>query len=262
MSAACHFADVTEDMLMQWRTAHRRVLRRNAGQSAVHAWRICSRRLFALEELLAPDPRRRRGASLHGELHQAFHASGKLRDSQLSIRRLEQLALTYSAATRLARHLRQQLPRQRRRVVNRMRAVKPRALCRVITAWREPRAADFEQLARDRAVRRLTRAARLPYAVDGPHRTSRSLHLRRIRLKSLRYMGEICRAAGCKGGQSGWTFRKLTHLQSVLGEIVDIQVLLKNIEKYGRRHHRWRSGVSPLRAHLRNQRLRLIDRLP
>lgn len=256
-----HFAAVIDDTLGHWRAARRRVLRRNAGQSAVHAWRICSRQLFALEELLGPDKRRQPGPTLHDELHRAFHASGKLRDSQLAVPRLERLAPTYSAATKLARHLRRRLPGQRRQVLKRVRDVTPRRLRRTIKGWANLRAADFEQFARDRAVRRLARAVRPLVAANRVRWTTRSMHCQRIRLKSLRYMTKMCRAAGLIDGQSGLALRKLAVLQSALGDILDIQVLLKYIEEYGRRHNRWRREISPLRIHLQNQRQLLMNRL-
>jgi CHAD domain-containing protein len=259
--ARCHFAVLIGDTLKNWRAARQRVLRRNAARSAVHAWRICSRQLFALEALLAPNTPGTLGASLHNQLHRAFHHSGKLRDSQVAIPRLEQLALTYPAATRLARHLHRQLPRQRRHAVRRVRDVAPRALQATISAWGDPRTTDFDRIACDRSARRLARAARPPYMPGRAQQTTRSLHRWRIRLKSLRYMMEICRAAGCNAHLSGVTPRKLAGLQSALGEIMDIQVLLKCIEEYGQRHHRWRRQVAPLRAHLRYQRIRLVERL-
>jgi len=257
----CHFAALIDDTLNDWRAARQRVLRRDAGKSAVHAWRICSRQLFALEALLAPNTRGMRGASLHDQLHRAFHHSGKLRDSQLAIPRLEQLALAYPAAKRLARYLRRLLPRQRRHAVERVRDVAPRALQATMKAWGDPRTPDFDRIACARSARRVARAARLPHAPRSALQTTRSLHRRRIRLKSLRYMTEICRAAGCNAVLSGVTPRELANLQSALGEIMDIQVLLKYIEEYGQRHHRWRRQVAPLRAHLQQQRIRLVEGL-
>jgi CHAD domain-containing protein len=260
--ARWRFAAVIEGTLKEWRSARRRVLRRHAGKSAVHAWRICSRQLLALEQLLGPDAQKGRRASLSAELHRAFRASGKLRDSQLAIPRFEALALNYPPAAKLARHLRRQLPQQRQKVLRRVRSITPRKLRRLMKAWGNPRTMQFEHLARHRAVRRLAHAARLPTTPDLVRQTAPSLHRRRIHLKSLRYMTDLCRASGCDISQCRVPIGKMARLQSGLGEVMDIQVLLQHIEAYGRRHERWRSEAAPLRLHLRNHRRRLIGRLP
>lgn len=255
------FRLLMDDALKHWRKARRGVLRSHAGSSEVHRWRICTRRLCALEELLTPD--RKRSLRLHKALHKAFHASGKLRDTQLAIRQLKSLGARFSSATALARHLRSDISRQRHRATRRLHAVNTHRLRKIATMWLPQAGRDFERAARARAVRRMARADTRLHLTRA--RTPASIHRWRLRLKSLRYGQELCLAAGLRLAHSR-TPRRLARQQAMFGEVTDLQTLLDIIERHGRRHPHWRadSDSKALRKYLsrlRGQRLHAVLRL-
>jgi CHAD domain-containing protein len=228
--------------------------------SSVHAWRVSSRRLLALEQLLCPQATPRRGASLRRALHHAFRASGNLRDRQIAARELQRLTPRFPAAARLARHLRTRLPKHRRRVVRRIRDLKPRTLHGITAGWHGPSTRDsFEAVASARAARRLARARALAASTRRGNDTAASIHGQRIQLKLLRYMTEL---SGTPAGTSrdASTAKRLASRQGLLGQITDLQVLLKQIDRYGRRHRRWKLQAASLRRHLQDRRRQLLDR--
>jgi CHAD domain-containing protein len=255
-----NYTAAIEQTLTQWRDARRRVLRRHAGQSSVHAWRIAARRLFAIEQLLAPATATRRNATVRKTLRGAFDASGKLRDTQLAICHLESLAPEFPAAARLVRHLQRRLPKQRRLVTDRIRDIKPRELRRVAAAWNGAGAPHFDQATRLRALHRLSEAEHVLQGSMRRNGTAASIHRQRIQLKSLRYMTELHCAAGGAAPRSTRLLR-LTGRQDQLGRITDLQMLLKSMERYGSRHRRWLQEAAPLRRHVQRQRRQLLNQL-
>jgi hypothetical protein len=240
-----------------WRRARRSLIRRKAGKSAVHAWRTATRRLFALEELLAPAVTGPHANALHALLRHAFHAAGQLRDTQLAIGRLQQLAPRFPAALRLARHLHRGLARQRKLVTRRVRDVKPRAVRALLISRGMLHVPDIEKLTA-RATRRLRRAALLLRHADHHCRNARSLHRYRVRLKSLRYMEDFGRAAGLRATRERGSTLQINRLQHRLGKVTDIQMLLETIDRFAARHPRWKREAAPLRQHLCHQRLQLL----
>jgi CHAD domain-containing protein len=251
------FCAVTEHALIAWREARRRLLRKHAGSSSTHAWRISSRRLFALEQLLTPYPSQH---PLHDALHRAFRSSGRLRDTQVALRLLADLSERFPAATSLARQLRKELVRRRRHTTRHARAIKTRTLRQIVDAWRPAHREGFESLAQRRAERRL-RLALAPRHVP-TLRTRRDVHRQRLRLKSLRYMTELCDSAGCRPPSTASTPQELARLQSLLGEITDLQVLLRMIKRRGQQHSSWRRKSIGLRRELVCRRRQLLTRLP
>jgi hypothetical protein len=254
------FTAIIEQELAQWRDARRRVLRRHAGRASVHAWRIASRRLFALEQLLAPHPSSRHDPTMRKCLHRAFHAAGRLRDAQLAIPQLESLSVAFPAAARLATHLERQLQHLRRAAHERIRAIKPRVLRDIAAAWRVASTQRFEHIAARRAARRLADAQRVPGWWPRHDSSAASIHHQRIRLKQVRYMTALQSAAA--SGAARWPpLPRLAGWQMRLGKITDIQVLLGLMQRYGSRHRKWRVEVAPLRRHLQRGRRQLLDQL-
>jgi CHAD domain-containing protein len=255
-----YFAAVIDDALLQWHDARHRVLRKRAGRLSLHAWRVSSRRLLALEQLLAPRTMPPRDASLRHLLHHAFHASSKLRDSQVAARELQRLTPRFPAAARLARHLRNRMPRRRRRVAAAIRDVKTRTLRRISTGWRDSSTPEaFEGLARARAARRLAQAHRAVQAAtrrgmaDGT-----SIHAQRLQLKQLRYMTELC-GKHARDGRPADAPAQLARRQIRLGQITDLQVLLEKIDRYGSRHPHWNRQAAPLRRAVDARRRRTME---
>lgn len=252
MNAAA-LADAIAQVLEAWRHTRRHLLRRHAAQSAVHAWRVASRRLLALEELLSPAAAR---STLSDLLHEAFHAAGALRDTQLAIVQLRQLAGRQPAATRLAQHLHRSLGRRRDQVTRRVGAVRPRKVRDILRHWQS----QLPQRLAPRMQRRLARAcAGMPGAVLPA--TPAALHRHRVRLKKLRYMREFCAAARLRPGVGDSMPRQYEARQQRLGRITDLQTLLALIEHFGARHPRWYRRALPLRRELKQRRAHAVAAL-
>jgi CHAD domain-containing protein len=252
------FAAAMQQALHEWRQARRRILHRGATPSAVHAWRISTRRLFALEELLAPDPRRD-SDSLHEALAKAFHTSGKLRDTQLAIHQLKLEHQRFPLVSKLTHRLHEKMPRQRRRLVRQLRAIKPQVLGKIILRWHRSHQ-DFEKVAQARVPRRLERARAL---LDASRpRTVALLHRQRLHMKSLRYMIELCRRAGYSVPRTPWTARRLSSLQQTIGRITDLQVLLALLQKHGERDKPLHGQFTELRRQLLRRRQHLLAGVP
>jgi CHAD domain-containing protein len=196
--------------------------------------------------------------ALRGLLHDAFHAAGQLRDRQLAIDHLQELAGNFPAAARLARRLHHGLARRRDRVTRRVRAVRPRQLRAILARWNTPR--ESAGLA-SRAARRLSRAQRRLQRAQAHCRAVSSVHRYRIQLKLLRYMRDFSRDAGWPvGGEPSGT-GKLTSLQHRLGRITDLQVLLRMIDRFGAKHPAWRRDAASLRRHVQHQQRVLLRSL-
>lgn len=257
---ADQLAAAAAQVFADWRHARRRLIRRHAGKSAVHAWRIASRRLFAVEELLAPAAAPRRSAA-HRLLEDAFHAAGQLRDVQLAIDRLQRLARRFPAAERLAGHLRRALPRRRDRVRRLVRKIRPRDVRAILLRLQVLRDPDVARLG-IRAARRLERAHSRLRRAAGCSRTAHSLHGYRVQLKSLRYMREFGRAGGLHPPSRRGGTPRIARLQHQLGRATDLRVLLQKIDRFGHRHPVWRREAASLRGHLLRQHQRLLESLP
>lgn len=224
----------------------------------MHEWRIQSRRLFALEELLAPAGARRDRDGLRTRFHAAFHAAGRLRDAQVAIAQLELLSPRFPASGRLLRHLQRGIPGQRDRVARRIRNIKPRALRELLLFWGILHDPDLAQLA-SRAELRLRRAHLRLQRAERRCRTVRTLHRYRVHLKSLRYMQEFIRAAGLRMPSSLAAPRHIDRLQRELGEISDIRVLIGLLDRFAAKHPAWKRKSSALRRDLLRQQRRMMS---
>lgn len=240
-------------LLAQWQRARRKVIDRTAGRAAVHQWRVSSRRLQALGELLAPADGRRGRDDLHKYLHAAFHAAGRLRDAQLAIAPLQELSPRYPAAGRMIRHLRRWIPRQRHRVARHVRRVKPRVIRGILGTWG---ILDHPGMARltARAALRL-RHARQQQAQAGC-RTGRELHRRRVHLKALHYMQDFSHAAGLRIPSEPAT-PHLERMQRMLSDIADLRALIGVLDRFAAKHPAWKLESAELRRHLHRQQLGL-----
>ncbi|HMA13033.1 MAG TPA: CHAD domain-containing protein [Steroidobacteraceae bacterium] len=257
--SASPFALVTERTLEQWRSARRRLLDSKAGTAAVHHWRICTRRLLALEALLAP--RASAGdATCEAVLQDAFRAAGRLRDAQVAIGLLDSQPARYAAAARISRKLRQDLPRLRRRVLREVRGVRTRELRAVVEHWNA--AARGPHALQGRAARRMHAELRALARASTRPESQRALHQRRIRTKRLRYMLESC------GRDAGLPFDArralgiVTRQQATLGRITDLTMTLDLIERAGGKDSRPQETreILALREHLLRRYQQLLRR--
>jgi CHAD domain-containing protein len=256
------FARICHDVLQEWKAARRRVLKSGASRGAVHELRIQTRRLLALEALLAPRGGPRRDDSLAALLHRVFHAAGRVRDTQLSARALQELARSAPEAARLAAAQRKRQPRLARRLQRELREVRPRRLADSIAGWFEPARGQPGRVLTRRASARLQAAAKR-LATDsraGGNTTPHSLHRRRIRVKTLRYMAEFARAAGCALPRP-LSLRRLMALQQDLGAVTDLDVQARRISRFAADDPAWRPTARQLLGKLHQSRTVALSRL-
>ncbi len=255
------FTPVCAAVLKDWKAARRRALRSGATRGAVHALRIRVRRLLALEKLLAPRGGRPRATTLAHELHDLFHASGRLRDAQLLARAMRSLGRGIPQAARLARHEQHREPRLARQLRRRLRDRPMSRLAPIVASWLQPRHGDPRVVLAERAARRLREAQqRLATGVRAGGTAPHSLHRRRILLKELRYMAELAGEAGCALPRS-LSVQQLTVLQQKLGAVTDIDMQLHKVARFGARHPGWRPSALQLRRELRRQRAAALESL-
>lgn len=246
-------SQVARRELEDWKAARRRVLRSGATRGAVHEWRIRTRRLLALEALLAPRGAAARGDLLHAELHDAFHASGRLRDAQLNRRAMKTLSCSIPEAARLARHEKERLPRLERRLLRELRRLSIVRIRRIVEAWLPPDSGDGETAILTRAERRLLSGHRRAARPLASHTAPHDLHRRRIHLKQVRYMAELWRAAG-RPLPRGMGPARLTRLQAGLGALTDIDMQLRAVSRFAADHPQWHPAARALRSELRRRR--------
>ena len=253
------FQRVCREALGNWRSARQRVLKSDVTRGAVHRLRIRMRYLVALEALLAP---RGGGDPPVGEqLHDAFHAAGRLRDAQLGAHALRGLSRTVPDAARLARHEEQRVPHLVRRLQHELRAVRVGRVARTIHGWLEPSRGDPQRILTERAVRRLR--AGLGWLATRPRDSdsgAHALHERRLRVKQLRYMAGLARAAGCRLPRP-LSLARLAALQKALGAVTDLDVQLRTIARFADMHPDWRPAARVLRGQLQRRRATALHAL-
>jgi CHAD domain-containing protein len=221
----------------------------------VHDWRICTRRVLALEALLAPRavPARKGCSKL---LHPAFHAAGELRDAQVAMRMLQSIRSRHPAAKRAAARLERSLPRLRREVTRTVRRVHTRELRSLAERWMRNR--SDAQLRRSASLR-VTAGIRslreeLRLSTRDPER---ALHRRRIRVKQLRYMLELFASNGHASPGMKAALGVVSRLQQSYGKITDLQMTLDIVErKHGKESRN--TAMQLLQRHLLRQYQRLL----
>jgi CHAD domain-containing protein len=244
-----HICAGAEETLRLWRESRRRLVKRHAGQSSLHSWRVCTRRLLALEALLAPRAARAAAGGFVATLDCAFHAAGRLRDTQVAIQQLKTLERRFPEAGRLARHLRHTAAGQRKKATRRVRSLSYQRLRKNMKSWSLPTSAHEAQVASVRACRRLASAESRLIALIRIQPTPRQLHASRIQLKLIRYMMELCQDMRI-GAQPRWPSLTILRLQDALGEVTDVTVLQHIVDKFASRHDHWRARAKSLRRYL------------
>jgi CHAD domain-containing protein len=224
--------------LRAWSVARRAVLRRGARRDDVHDWRVATRRMLAREELFAPARRRGR---LERTLRRAFRAAGRLRDAQVCVGLAGGKGAAALASPDLERWLRGRLPKLRRRVLRRVKAVAPGEVQTEARHWLgNGGRAGASQRSRHATRSGGARVAAALIGVDrervrlGPRSPATDLHRLRIRVKRARYLLEAAQAAGITTPRPA-ALRRLVAAQRRLGEIADLEALGVAAERRGRK---------------------------
>jgi CHAD domain-containing protein len=245
-----------EETLRLWRESRRHLIKRSAGRSSLHSWRLCTRRLLALEALLAPRAARALPGEFAAALGSAFHAAGRLRDNQVAILQLKKLEQRFPEARRLARHLQRDVPRLRKKLTRRVRELSYQRLREYIETWNLPTSTHAARSAAGKATRRLASAEERVMALLRRKPTDRQLHKLRLQLKLTRYMMELCRTMRI-GARPRWSLPAVRQVQATLGDVTDMTVLQDIAGKFASRHAPWHTKAEGLRRHLARRQARL-----
>lgn len=254
-------AETCRRHLADWRAARRRILRSGPDRSAVHAWRISTRRLLAMEALLAPAATDEDASPIQALVRKSFRASGRLRDAQQVQRAMRELAGKQPEAARVARFEKRRLPRLRKRLLRHLKRVPARAPADAASAWLPQGVYRPNQLLVTRARRRLSMRLRalsrpLPSTAD-----ARELHAYRMLLKQARYMSELLQDAGLEVTAES-TRTRMSELQTRLGAITDLDQALRAVRRVATQEPAWRTAADALRKALDRRRRQLTREIP
>lgn len=253
-------AAATEETLRLWRESRRHLVKRRAGRTSLHAWRLCTRRLLALEALLAPRTSHASAGGLSDTLGPAFHASGRLRDAQVAILLLDELEARFPEVRRLVRHLRRELPRKRDEVTRQVRRLSYRSLRAGVEDWNPRKSTGTTRSIVARTSRRLARAENRLIGLLRRQPTDRQLHALRLQLKLIRYMMELCGTMRI-GARPRWPLRTIQRMQESLGHVTDMAVLRRIVDGFASRHAGWHTKSAGLRRHLVGKQDQLRQRV-
>ena len=222
-----------------WRDWHAAALktRRDPGsRRLVHRFRIATRRLLAVEDLLATAPP---GSPIRDQLDTAFRTAGRIRDLQICRTELAELGDRYPVARVVTRAARQRLPTLAQRLRRELRALKPRKMRQAVRQIRARlHAADDSPAARRARSRTLANALRRHREARrqldrlarslGPDTSDAALHSMRLRIKGVRYMSELL--ASLDAADPG-PVPEFDAWQRALGAITDLRAVLREIDR-------------------------------
>jgi CHAD domain-containing protein len=252
-----------------WRDWHAITLKAKrdpASRRLVHRFRIATRRLLAVEELLSTA---RLGAPLREQLETAFRTAGRIRDLQICRTDLAGLEDRYPVAHLVARAARHRLPVLAQRLRHELRALKPRKIRQAVRRIRARlRAADdspgarrmrsralADALHRHREARRqLDRLARNLR----PDTSDAALHTLRLQIKAVRYMSEL--VASLDAGDPGFA-PAFDAWQRALGAITDLRPVLREIDRCRARREAPQAALILLRQYVLHTERRRIRSL-
>lgn len=223
-----------------WCDAVRRARKRPHKRCRIHDFRIATRQLLAVEELLAP-ARSPQQAQVASRLAPAFRAAGKLRDAQLCSDRLRAMRKAHPVAAQVDRDLREQLPRRTQRFAAALAELDVDRCKRDLRKLRI--GASRPVAARRLRSRRAQLRARLAALPAAP--TLADIHRLRLLVKRVRYM-QAWLTALTDLAPTATQQQELADLQDCMGEIADARALQRAIR-------RWQPDSSRDRA--RQQRL-------
>lgn len=251
-SLTSHLAASWDEHRRQYRSACR-ACRRNPTEQRVHHLRVTLRRLLAHLDALPAAPTPSAARQTRRKLRAMLQVTAAARDAQVQWRLLSRYLPRDGRPERqrCARRLKSRAGHQAGKLMQALQA-QPTLLKSVSfgdflaspLAQREPRLGVAIRLSFQRSLARLRR--RLRAARGGE---SADLHRARLAVKEVRYLAEITPAPG--GVFPG--LKPLQTLQSALGELHDLDLFLKRLEKMASRHARgaawWQRRRPPLQRH-------------
>jgi CHAD domain-containing protein len=240
---------------------------KHPGDDPIHDLRVAVRRLAA--SLLTARELRVDGAAddVLAQLDTLMRPLGKLRDAQVQMALIQTLGKldrkTISAYADLIEQREGRFRAKSQKAMKRLDAARVKKGCRLVRAALDGQPAGTAALrqaasqAGQRILQRCYRAMRVYRQMALVQRNLMALHKMRLALKRLRYTAEVLQAAIPELGAG--RMRLFGQYQTYMGDIHDLDVLARNIEKfYGLRR------TSPVRRvldRLRRNRGQIFERL-
>ncbi len=249
----------------RWRK-YRKALKRsrkNYSEKSVHEFRIETRRMLALLELLHPFSPANCLQDVERKFKKVFDSSANLRDTQVQCRALEQELAGFPELAPFHKWLRRRQRRFARRFENTVRrGLRPKlkACVKDLRNWCR-HWADEPQLAKSHSnilLRQLNTACERLVRLRNAARPNQpaTIHRVRIAFKAYRYMVELLHPEILKVDQG--YLSKLQSYQAMTGEIQDAEVLLRLLSKFQKAKPK--RHVTSFRAELKRRYANLIDR--
>ena len=239
---------------------HQRLWRecgRSASRSSIHDLRIESRRLIALATLAAQAcgvPSRKICLSLK----HCLHDTKKLRDAQVQLAHVEGLFPDHPELKRLRRHLKRIVDRRLRVTEKNLRSRECNGAKRV-----RRRVATLSTRLRTRpgAPEFILRALQVAFdEADALDREAlqggESLHRARLALKKLHYLAKALR--GVVSGITAMWIERLHHRQQTMGEIRDLELIVRRMKKHSARQPRGANRLRHIREVMSARAKRLL----
>jgi len=261
VSLGRRLANSWEEHRLQFRRAFRQA-RRNPSEKHIHELRIAVRRLLAHLDLLGTASLPAAVSRARRKLKVLIRTTAATRDAQVQLRLLPRLLRNdnHPERRRCLRQLEARTRHQARKLVKvlkcrptRLRSVKLQEFLETPGLLWQRRLQAAMRHAFRRALARLE--CRLSDARNGE---ANALHHARVALKRVRYMAETARL----GAARTRALRQLHTIQSAMGEVHDLDVLLLRLEKLAARHPRTGVWLQAQRAALQHQRVALLRVVP
>jgi CHAD domain-containing protein len=218
---------------------YRKKLRRSQkkfSEGAIHEFRVETRRLLSLLELLGPfitPARLKRAVRL---LKRHLDTFDELRDAQVQLTGLKKLAGEFPAAERFRAYTARREERLERATSKELKHVKPGRLTELVANCRDDVEKTSKRLNRAQATARLAGVLRDAYdrtyglrermSVSDP----KTIHRTRVAFKKFRYMVETI--AEFLPGITRERLRAMHDYQTVMGDVQDAEVLLQAFHRF------------------------------
>lgn len=248
----------------QWKR-YRKGLKRSQkkfSESAVHESRVQTRRLLAMMELLKPFLAAGRVKKVQASLKRHLDTFDGLRDTQVQLLAVENLCGDFPAAKIFYEYLEKRERRLARQTLKQIKRIKTRPLAKLMGACRADLKRWREGNSPERANRLLLGSVESAFArtrqfKDKIQRSrTATIHRTRVAFKRFRYMVEIL------AEHLPWADKKLLaamhDYQTMMGNIQDVEVLLRDWNDFLRRKPVPSGIARPLSRELSRRRQELI----
>ncbi len=249
----------------QWKR-YRKVLKRcqrEFSATAIHAARVETRRLLATIDLLGGFLPAGKVKKVRRALKRHLDAFDALRDTQVQLLIVGKRRRRFAAARPFYDYLRRREERLAKQTRKAVKDIKTRRLGRLLTACQEAVEAYRKDCSPKKANALLlgtvsqafARTSQLRAAIDP--RDVRTIHCTRVAFKRFRYMVEALRHD--LPAVDGHLLKVLHHYQTLMGNIQDVEVLLRALDKFLCKQALEPGPARRLRAALLQRRQRLVQ---